>query len=322
MVLKRLPTADSHNMAVRAAWLHYAGGYTQSEVAKKLGVSSLKAHRLINQANKVGMVKVYIDGDLSECVSLENELSSLHNLDYCEVVPDIDEDLLPLKALGVAGAEYLRRVLENPDVPSVGVGHGRTLAACVRHLPKSPAIDKTIVSLLGGFSRKFAANPHDVIHRLAERTGAAAYVMPVPFIANTVKNKAVILEQSGIAEVLDLAKNTTLKIIGIGSVDADASIVANEMVEVAELEAVQKAGAVGELLGHFFDSNGEIVKTDLSDRTMGLSATELTESNFFAVAGGVSKVRAISAILKSRVLHGLITDERTARALVDLGGDT
>ncbi len=322
MASKRISTADSDNMAVRAAWLHYAGGYTQTEVAKKLGVSSLKAHRLITRANKGGMVKVYIEGELTECVSLENQLSSLYDLDYCEVVPDLDEGDLPLKALGVAGAQYLKRMLENNDVPSIGVGHGRTLAACVRYLPKCPAVDKSIVSLLGGFSKKFSANPHDVIHWLAERTGADAFVMPVPFFANTIDNKAVILEQYGISEVLELARNTSVKIVGIGSIDTDASIVANVMVENAELEAVRKAGAVGELLGHFFNSDGEIVKTDLSDRTMGLSSSELNSSKFFAVAGGASKIRAISAILKSRLLHGLITDERTARALVDLGGDT
>ncbi len=322
MAPKRMPTADSDSMAVRAAWLHYAGGYPQTEVAKKLGVSSLKAHRLITRANKSGIVKVYIDGELSECVSLENQLSSLYDLDYCEVVPDLDEDGLPLKALGAAGAHYLKRLLESKDVPSIGVGHGRTLAACVRGLPKSAVVNKTIVSLLGGFSKKFEANPHDVIHLLAERTAADAFVMPVPFFANTVENKAVILDQYGIAEVLELARNTSVKIVGVGSVGADASIVANAMVESAELESVKQSGAVGELLGHFFNSDGEIVKTDLSDRTMGLSSNEIIDSKFFAVAGGVSKIRAINAILMSRLLRGLITDERTARALVDIGGDT
>ncbi|TIW85486.1 MAG: sugar-binding transcriptional regulator, partial [Mesorhizobium sp.] len=62
-------------MAARAAWLHYAGGLTQSEVAKRLGLTSLKAHRLITKANQEGLVKVYIDGEVSECVELEDELS-------------------------------------------------------------------------------------------------------------------------------------------------------------------------------------------------------------------------------------------------------
>lgn len=305
-------------MAVRAAWLHYAGGYTQAEVAKKLGLSSLKAHRLITRANKDGLVKVYIDGDVAECVAIEHRLSTEYGLDYCEVVPDLDEESLPLRALGIAGAQYLKRELENTEIPSIGVGHGRTLAACVDYLPKTPTPDKNIVSLLGGFSKKFSANPHDVIHRLAERTGSVAYVMPVPFVANTVENKAIMLEQYGITEVLQLARDTALKIVGIGSVDTEPSVVANIMVEQADLAAVVKAGALGELLGHYFNADGKVVKTELSARTMGLDSDELKDQNIVAVAGGESKVHAINAILNSRLLSGLITDERTARALINL----
>ena len=313
-------TFETEDLSVRAAWLHYAGGYTQAEVAKKLGVTNLKAHRLITRANKDGLVKVFIDGDVSECVEMENTLSTRYGLDYCGVVTDLEETGLPLRALGVAGAHYLKRVLENSDTPSIGIGHGRTLAACVDFLPKTPAPDKTIVSLLGGFSKTFSANPHDVIHSLAKKTGASAFVMPVPFYVNTVEHKQIVLEQFGIAEVLELARNTSLKVVGIGSVDSDSSIVASVMMESEEMEAVQNDGGVGELLGHFFDENGQLVKTDLSDRTIGLDAKDLKDANILAVAGGSSKIRAIGSILNSRLLSGLITDECTARALIKLGG--
>lgn len=322
MVAKGSASFENKNLSVRAAWLHYAGGYTQADVAKKLGVSNLKAHRLITRANKDGLVKVYIDGDVAECVALENKLATACNLEYCEVVPDLDEAGLPLRALGIAGAQYLKRKLENSDTQSIGIGHGRTLAACVSHLPRTPAVNKTIVSLLGGFSRTFAANPHDVIHSLAEKTGASAFVMPIPFFVNTVDNKDIILEQFGIGEVLELARNTSLKVVGIGSVDNDASIVENVMVESAEMEAVKKSGGVGELLGHFYNARGELVETGLSDRTMGLASKDLEKSNVLAVAGGKTKIHAISAILNSHLLRGLITDERTARALIELEGIT
>jgi len=314
-------TVETADLSVRAAWLHYAGGYTQADVAKKLGVTNLKAHRLITRANKDGLVKVFIDGEVSECVELEHALSTQHSLDYCEVVPDLEETGLPLRALGNAGAQYLKRALENTDTLSIGIGHGRTLASCVEFLPKSTALDKTIVSLLGGFSRTFSANPHDVIHSLAKKTGASAFVMPVPFFANTIENKRIILEQFGIAEVLDMARKTSLKMIGIGSVNSDASVVASVMMESEEMEEVERNGGVGEMLGHFFDEHGVLVKTDISDRTMGLAVEDLAETNILAVAGGSVKVDAISAVLKSRLLSGLITDERTARALINIGGN-
>jgi len=311
---------DDSSMAVRAAWLHYAGRHTQAEVARKLGLTNLKAHRLINKATNDGLIKIFIDGDVAECVELENHLSKQYNLQYCEVVPELDPDVpndeLPLRALGIAGANYIRRALTNNDCPSIGIGHGRTLAACVNALPRMSHTETKIVSLLGGFSRKFAANPHDVIHLFAQRTEAPAYVMPIPFYANTLKDKAVFMQQFGIREVLQLAKDTTVKIVGLGSVNHQSSMVVNAMLDANEMSMLKKQGGRGEMLGHFFDKNGQLLETELSERTMGVSIDDLATSNVVAVAGGKLKGPAIKAILKSGLLSGLITDERTACSLV------
>ncbi|GLS41171.1 DNA-binding transcriptional regulator [Mesorhizobium tianshanense] len=304
-------------MATRAAWLHYAGGLTQSEVAKRLGLTSLKAHRLITKANQEGLVKVYIDGEVSECVVLEDELSSRYGLDYCEVVPDFDGEDLPLKALGIAGAQFLKREIERGEDTLIGVGHGRTLAACVEYLPRISAEKTRFVSLLGGLTRKFSANPHDVIHRLAERTGAEAYVMPVPMFANTVEDRTVLLGQKGISEVFDLGKAANLLIAGIGTAEREASLVATGMIEKGEMEEIRRKGGVGELLGHFFDDAGKAVETTLSNRALALAREDISNRRIVAVAGGKVKVRAIKSVLEGRYLKGLVTDERTARSLVE-----
>ena len=127
------------SLAIRAAWLHYAGGLTQAAVAKRLGVPGVKAHRLITKANQEGAIKVTIDGDIAECVALEDQLASQFGLSYCEVVPDLGEEGLPTRALGIAGASFLRRELESGQADVIGVGHGRTLAAAVDQLPRVEA---------------------------------------------------------------------------------------------------------------------------------------------------------------------------------------
>ncbi|MFK0689698.1 sugar-binding transcriptional regulator [Mesorhizobium sp. IMUNJ 23033] len=308
---------DETSMATRAAWLHYAGGLTQSEVAKRLGLTSLKAHRLITKANQEGLVKVYIDGEVSECVALEDQLSGRYGLHYCEVVPNFDSEDLPLKALGIAGAQFLKREIERGEGTLIGVGHGRTLAACVEYLPRISADGVRFVSLLGGLTRKFSANPHDVIHRLAERTGAEAYVMPVPMFANTAEDRTVLLGQKGISEVFDLARSADLLIAGIGTAEREASLVATGMIEKGEMEETRGNGAVGELLGHFFDAAGKPVATTVSSRALALAREDIANRRIVAVAGGKVKVRAIKSVLEGRYLRGLITDERTARSLVE-----
>ena len=54
-----------------------------------------------------------------------------------------------------------------------------------------------------------------------------------------------------------------------------------------------------------------------------MSAADLKKHRIVAVAGGLPKVTALRAVLRSRMLHGLIIDEATAQALAtDKPGET
>lgn len=309
-------TDNEESLAVRAAWLHYIGGFTQSAVAKRLGIPSVKAHRLIARAVAEGVVKVSIDGEIAECANLEVDLSTRYGLDYCEVAPDTDDDPLALTTLGHSGADFLRREIERGEASVIGFGHGRTLSAAVHHLPRIAAGSTRFVSLLGGLTRNYAANPYDVMHRLAEKTGTQAYVMPVPFFANTEEDREVLLSQRGVSEVFNLARSAGLKIVGIGTVDNQAHLVKSGMLQPDELEEIAALGGIGELLGHFFDSKGRILETSVTARTLAASFSETGEDRIVAIAGGPVKTEAIRAVLHSHKLHGLITDERTARQLL------
>ena len=306
---------DEASLATRAAWLHFAGGLTQGEVAARLNVQSTKAHRLIARASREGMIRVFVDGDVAECVELEQSLTRRFGLEFCQVAPDLGEAGLPLRALGMLGARYLRAALELGEDRVIGVGHGRTLAAVVEHLPRTPTQGVRFVSLLGGVTRKFAANPFDVIHRLAERTGAESYVIPLPVFANSPEDKAVLMAQPGIRDVLALSHEASLLLIGIGTVGKDASLVTSGMVELAELGDMQRAGGVGEALGIFFDARGRPVETELTARTLSFDLNAGKKRRAVAIAGGPKKSQAIRAVLSSGLFSGLITDERTARDL-------
>lgn len=308
-------SASDASLAVRAAWLHYVGRLTQADVAKKLSVSGVKAHRLIARATQEGAVKFVIDGDIAECVALEVALSERYALNYCEVVPRVTDDLLPLRELGVAGAAFLRREMDSGEHPLIGLGHGRTLSAVIKQLPAMTTNGVQFVSLLGGLTRNYSANPHDVMHHLAAKTGAEAYVMPVPFFANSVEDRQVLLNQRGVEQVMRMASSSSLKFVGIGTADPSAQVVSSGMIESHQIKQVKAQGAVGELLGHFFNKQGESLETSLSARTLSVGIDAIQNSKIVAVAGGNEKIGAIESILKSGLISGLITDERTANAL-------
>lgn len=303
------------SLATRAAWLYFAAGLTQSEVATRLNIQSTKAHRLIARASREGMIRVFVEGPVAECVALENTLAQRFGLAFCRVAPDLGEGDLPLKALALEGASFLRQTLERGEDKVIGVGHGRTLAAVVEQMPQTPARKVQFVSLLGGLTRKFAANPFDVIHRLAERTDAEAYLLPVPVFANSVADRAVLMQQYGIADVFALARKASLLLVGIGQVSRDGFLVSSGMIKPDEVAELKRVGACADLLGHFFSADGTVLDTDLSARATSMSVADLRKHRIVAIAGGLVKVAALRGVLRSGVLHGLIIDEATAQAL-------
>ena len=313
---KPLVPDSEESLGLRAAWLHYVGGLTQAAVAKRLGLPSVKTHRLIARAVAEGAVKVTIDGDIVACVELESRLCARFGLNFCRVTPDLAEEGLPLRALGLAGAEYLRNLLSNnPDI-TIGIGHGRTLSAAIHQLPHLDASHARFVSLLGCLTRNYALNPHDVMHRIAEKTGAQAYMMPVPFFANTVEDREVLLSQPGVSEVFSMAAGSTVKLVGIGTVEPAAQLVEAGLIAVQEINDISAAGAIGEMLGHFFDARGQRITNSLTARTLAVTLDARRRENIVALVGGQSKVAATKAVLASGLLSGLITDEQTARPLL------
>jgi DNA-binding transcriptional regulator LsrR (DeoR family) len=73
---------------------------------------------------------------------------------------------------------------------------------------------------------------------------------------------------------------------------------------------------VGELPGHVPDASGRILRPTLPARTLSAAFDASVPGTTVAVAGGPEKIDAIRAVLTSGRLSGLITDERTARALL------
>jgi DNA-binding transcriptional regulator LsrR (DeoR family) len=315
-VLDPLQHEDEQSLLARACWLYFAGGMTHGEIGERLGVPSFKVQRLIARATREGMIHVFIDSPVANCVWLERALAELYGLAECVVSPDLGEDVLPLRSLAPAGARYLMRVIQQEGNDLIGLGHGRTISAIVDCLPRQKAKTSAFVALLGGLTTSFSADPYDVIHRISDRTGVPGYFLPVPFFANSAADREVLVSQIGVSHVMKLARRTTLCIIGIGTATREGFLAQTGAINDQEVAALERLGARSEILCYFHDEKGEPVETGLAERSVTLTYEELKGRRVVAAAGGADKTDAIRSVLRSGLLSGLITDERTARRLV------
>jgi DNA-binding transcriptional regulator LsrR (DeoR family) len=88
-------------------------------------------------------------------------------------------------------------------------------------------------------------------------------------------------------------------------------------VSVADLVA---AGGVGDVLGWIVDADGRPLAHPVNDRVIGISLDDLGRMpNVILAAGGLHKVPIIRAALRRGIVRTLVTDEATARALLEGG---
>jgi len=97
-------------------------------------------------------------------------------------------------------------------------------------------------------------------------------------------------------------------------------LVQSGYLQLHELQQLQLRGAVGDVIGRYYDSRGQICDRELDSRTIGIELAELKEKRYaIAVAGGVEKRQAIRGGLLGGYFNTLVTDQFTALELVKAG---
>ena len=305
------------NLASKAAWLSYIGGYTQSEVAKRLNVSTAKANRLISLAHANNLVKIFVEGENIECIVLEEQLIKLFKLTSCTVVPEFDNEHSEFNAIGSAGANYLNQLLKNTQDSIIGIGKGRTLSSVVEHLPKTKGNNLQFVSVSGGLTRKFSTNPFDVIHKIAERTSSEAYFLPVPYMAKDQQERDMLLSQQSVVQMLEFAKTANIYIVGIGSIQSNAHVHETGLIEESTWQRMVEKHAVGDFMGEFLDKDGKKINDKSNDLSLGLTTSEIKGKKVIAIVGGKQKGIATLAALKTKTITDLIIGEESAKQLIN-----
>jgi DNA-binding transcriptional regulator LsrR (DeoR family) len=302
--------------AARAGWLYYIAGNTQDEIAGKLGVSRQTAQRLVSLAVSQRLIKVRLDHPIAKCLDLSHRLIDQYALQLCEVVPA--DPASPSTTLGVAEAmaAELERRLSSQHPIIVAMGSGRTLRAAVEQLPPMECPQHKIVSLVGNIAPDGSASFYDVIMRIADAVKAPHYPMPLPVIASTIHEKAFFLSQKSVTSVVDLAKQADVTFVGVGQMGDTAPLVQDGFITAAEMRALMKAGAAGEIVGWAFDADGRLIEGLTNDRVASVPLDQPATRLVIAVAMGVFKAKSLKAALAGRFITGLITNETTAELLL------
>ena len=308
---------DRLDDAARAGWLYYIAGNTQDEIARKLGVSRQTAQRLVSLAVSERLIRVRLDHPIGRCLELSERMKQVFGMDHCEVVPSDPES--PSTTIGVAeaAAAELERYLVSQHPLIVAMGTGRMLRAMVEQLTPMDCPQHKIVSLVGNIGPDGSASQYDVVSRISDRVKAPHYPLPLQVIASTVHEKALLLAQKPLRNVIDLAGQADVAFVGVGTVDENAALLRDGFVRPDELRSLVRAGAVGEIIGWAFDAEGRTIDGLTNDRVLSVPLDQPAKRRVIGVAMATPRLRAVKGALRGRLINGLITNERMAELLLE-----
>jgi len=305
---------DRDDLLARVAWLYYVEGLTQQEIGDRLNMSRVKVTRLLQQARDEGVVEFRIARPTAH-LALEQELRQVFDLRDAFVVPTPLQPARLRTALGEAAARYLQNLFRPGLV--VGLGMGRTLAEIPLFVQPHDA-QCVFVEMVGGAGRSdLGFDTYNVSWQLAECCGGTAEHVFTPVVVESAQARAALLQAPQIAAALQRAAQSDVALVGIGNTGDDMVLYHLGYCDYGLVQDLRRRGAVGDIMGHFFDEQGRPVACPLQDRLIAISLEQLHAiPTVIAVAGGQDKTVAILGALRGKHANVLVTDIVTARAVL------
>jgi DNA-binding transcriptional regulator LsrR (DeoR family) len=232
------------------------------------------------------------------------------------VVPSDPASTSTTIGVAEAGAAEIEKRLKSEKPIVMAIGTGRTLKAAIEQLPPMDCPQHRIVSLTGNIAPDGSAAFYNVIFTMADRIKARSFPMPLPVIASSRQERDALLAQPMIQPTLELAARADVAFVGIGDLGPKAPLYEDGFISESELKELQKAGAIAEIIGRVYDREGRLIENMTNERVASAPLPSREKSLVVALAMGERKLPGILAAVRRHLVNGLITDERTAEALL------
>jgi len=304
-------------LMVQVARLYYESEQTQQQIARRLQITRQKVSRLLSEARAEGIVRISIYDPTPSDPQLSDALCDAFQLHHVVLTSSEGLDNGQLRShLGMAAAEFLPQMFA--DDQTVGIGWGRTLFYVINSLSKIRQAHIHVVPLIGGIGDMapfFQVN--DLARGLADAFGGTFRNIYAPAFTPDQATWAGLVKSQEVSSVIESWDHLQCAVIGVGHVEFQqmSSMFFADHISPGNLAKLESLGAVGDILGQFYNFNGDPVEIDAG--VIGISLEQLRAiPEVIAIAGGLEKVRALLGALRGGYIKTLVTDTATARAVL------
>ena len=293
------------------ATLYYKKNLTQQEIAETLHLSRQTVSKLLSDAIEEKIVEIIIHDPQKDCKELEEQICDIFGIRNCVVcsVSGRNESVHQLMTVRAA-ADYILPILQKGN-QKIALSWGRTIQELIQELPRLSTTGNTVFPLFGATDNEnscFSSN--ELARTMADKLDATPKCAWFPYMADSDED-SVLLKQLGYYQRMqDMWNTADLAILGIGN--TEILDIFGKTFGYSDIHAQ----AIGDVATHFFDQSGKFV--NLYRNTLCASVENIkTAKESIAIACGKEKAEAIAGALRTKMIDTLITDEYTARRILE-----
>lgn len=310
------------NTLILVAEMYYLNRMSQQQIAERFNCSRTNITRMLKICVEQGIVEFKIKKPSNERINLQNQLQKIFSIQQVIVVPSNGSHEQAVSRVGESTATYLDSIIENGNL--IGIPYGSTVFQTVNHFNPTKNHQADVIQFIGGLSTK--GKEYDgqyIVNNLQSKLNGRAHLLHAPFIVQGEAARKILLDEPAIKNHFSEFRNTDIAIIGIGHTHSTFSAIYKAgYITKKAADDLYYHGAVADLCGSQIDEFGHPCRTEISERTIGISLEDLARIPVrIGCAAGPSKSVAILAALRGNYVNVLVTDEDAAVGVLNLLSD-
>ncbi|WP_192363522.1 sugar-binding transcriptional regulator [Mesorhizobium mediterraneum] len=290
------------------AKLHYEAEMSQVDIARRLGVSTATISRLLQRARVEGIVRIEVL-DLATPEGITTQLVEGLQLRDAAVIET------PAAGALTALAAPLGALLKQAELTAgsvVAIGWGRAIREVIQAgLPRIPGV--LTVAATGGMQQQA---PHfqinEFVRLAAEEFGGTPHFIHAPYLPSS-ELREVFLGDAAIRDSVALWDRTDVAIVGIGLPHA----INPPEASAATLSEQALFHAAGDVIRHYFDAEGTLIPWEGEGRMIAMSPAQLRAVPLSIGVAASEKAMAIIGAVRAGLINALVTDTKTAQAILE-----
>ena len=293
------------------ATLYYKKNMTQQEIAETLHLSRQTVSKLLNDAIEEKIVEIIIHDPEKDCKELEKQICAAFGIRSCVVCSVSGRNASVHRLMTVnAAVDYILPILQKGN-QKIALSWGRTIEELIQTLPKTFTTGNTVFPLFGATDNEnsyFSSN--ELARKMADKLDATPKCAWFPYMADSEGDSALLRQLDYYKQMQEMWDTADLAILGIGNTE-----ILDIFGKTFGYSNIHNQ-AVGDIATHFFDQNGKFV--NLYSNTLCASVDNIRSAKeSVAIACGKEKAEAIAGALRTKMIDTLITDEYTARKILE-----